>query len=200
MTKALSGGNGSGERLHHKDRKAASSSKKEDHTDTKAPSRLWAMLRKAQEEMERGADVLGGELSKLWQSLHSVELGLEAVQWRGDRRNGSGGGVDGKTSAAEVPTSRPRLPPKEAAELLAGLGKLQAEMHAEARSFQCRKSEIVNRVNSLVGTGSSRRGRCDRDEVIKLEDEAESMRAAIVSSRSRLLERVRKVSFDSDSV
>lgn len=150
--------------------------------------------------MERGADVLGGELSKLWQSLHSVELGLEAAPWQGDRRDGSGGEVNGKTSAAEAPTSRPHLPPEEAAELLAGLGKLQAEMHAEARSFQRRKSDIVNRVNSLVGAGSLRRGRCDRDEVIQLEDEAESMRAAIVASRSRLLERVRKVSFDLDRV
>ena len=169
--------------------------------------RLWALLGEIQGEMERGTDALGDELSRLWRRLRG-----------GDEHGGSGGGgratvgvasagrqQDGRSRTAgpggEVvsgaPVSSPRLPPQAADALLAGLGRLQVDMEAEALSFQRRKADLMRKVGALGrrASGGGREGREEkmRDEVIELEEEAESMRATVAATHARLLGRVREV-------
>lgn len=152
--------------------------------------------------MERGTDLLGDELNKLWRGVHGVAGGgVEEAGIPNGERTGAGA-AGGETAAAgrRRRGSRRRdrvagdgcsapLPQGEADALLGGLGQLQAEMEAEARSFQRHKVEIVRKLESL---GRRWDGRED-EEIVELEDEAESMRAAVVASRARLLDRVREV-------
>ena len=221
-TPSESGGDGR-ERLRYENDSVGICANRE-LAEAQASPRLWALLHEAQQEMERGTGILGDELSKLWQSLHNAKAGREseggipasgaadcggggtaaaAVRTRvGGNRNGDlkdSGGDDGMNdkAAAAAPASKPRLHPEEADKLLAGLRELQAEMQAEAQSFQRRKSDIVKSLESQRGRRCSGRGAGDgeKDEIVRLEEEAESMKVAIVASRSRLLERVREVSF-----
>lgn len=213
--------------------------------------RLWTLLRQAQEEMERGTNLLGDELDKLWRNVRdAAERGEEKAQMDDYGETGRGGGdfsihrekgrhikrrsgestrmgqrtiqqrhhgesargvcdngdgdvlFDQKHSAVvetvgavdTVPSRRnPRLPPNEADALMAGLGRLQAEMEAEARSFQQHKVSLTRRLQDLrkIGRGKDK---TRSEEVVELEEEAESMRTAVVASHARLLDRVREVS------
>lgn len=173
--------------------------------------RLWALLGETQAEMERGTDALGDELSRLWRRLRAGEgyggsgdgggsgsgatVGVAAA----GRQQGGRGGTAGPGSGvvAGAPVSSPQLPPEAADALLAGLGRLQVDMEAEALSFQRRKADLMRKVGALGrrSAGGGRGGREEkmRDEVLELEDEAESMRAAVAAAHARLLGRVREV-------
>lgn len=164
-----------------------------------ASPRLWVLLREAQEEMERGTDVLGDELNVLWRNVR--EGAAEDSGSSDDESSEGGGGGSIKTR---------RLPRREADTLLDGLEALQVEMEAEASSFQRRKTELMRKLETLPiggggGTGGaseagpgevrrhSRRREQDDGAAAGLEEEAESMRTAVIASHARLLGRVREV-------
>lgn len=181
-----------------------------------ASPRLWALLREAQEEMERGTDVLGDELNILWQNVRegAACCGREKEGTAAASAADSGGGVGGGGGVGNDRRGKgQRLPRREADVLLDGLEALQAEMEAEAISFQRQKSELTRKLRALpvvggrdgrgeaepggvvVGERCGRRGKQDGTAglVTELEEEAESMRTAVIASRARLLGRVREV-------
>lgn len=167
--------------------------------------------------MERGTDALGDELGRLWRRLRAGDeygggggvgrskggggggaTARAAVAAAGQREVGRGGTTGpGGAVVAGAPAWSSRLPPEAADALLAGLGRLQVDMEAEALSFQQRKAGLVRKVEALGrrGDGGGQRGREEkmRDEVVELEEEAESMRAAVAATHARLLRRVREV-------
>lgn len=177
-----------------------------------ASPRLWVLLREAQEEMDRGTDVLGDELHKLWRSVHG---GVEHVDGRreargdsstakseeevaGRRRKEEVAHFDGRSNRVAVSVAKRghlcQLPKEKADALLDGLGRLQREMEAETHSFHQHKVELVRRLTSLGQHGGGGEWRdWDGGEVVQLEEEAESMRAAVIASHARLLGRVREV-------
>lgn len=186
---------------------------------TASSARLWTLMQEAQAEMERGTDALGDELTVLWRNFRDVPEGGAVANDDndnddddddddGDRDGGrrSGGVVgDGParyrvTATEEAPRPRPRrrgngrrnkrLPPEDADALLEGLVRLKAEMEAEARSFQQRMGALSGRLESLA---EAEPGGVGGREEVELEEEAESMRAAVVASHARLLGRVREV-------
>ena len=152
-------------------------------------------MREAQEEMERGTDVLGDELNVLWQNVR------EEAADDSDGDNGGGGGGGGSGGGC---SKTQRLPRREADALLDGLEALQVEMEGEASSFQRRKTELMRKLETLPtgggGAGGAKEvGRSRRKEreadraAVGLEEEAESMRTAVIASHARLLGRVREV-------
>ena len=172
--------------------------------------RLWTLLRQAQEEMERGTDVLGDELNILWQNVRegATERGRETEEMvtAGVADGGGGGGFGGRggTGSSNDRGKGQRLPRREADVLLDGLEALQAEMEAEASSFQRQKIELTRKLKALPIGGARdgdkagerpRRGKQDGTAglVTELEEEAESMRTAVIASHARLLGRVREV-------
>lgn len=179
-----------------------------------ASPRLWALLREAQEGMERGTDVLGDELDILWRNVRegATDCGRETEDMvaagAAAAVGGGGGGGDGSGSGGRGKGQR--LPRREADALLDGLEALQAEMEAEASSFQRQKTELMRKLKALpIGgrrdgngqaglgdvRGRPRRGKQDSAAgmVMELEEEAESMRTAVIASHARLLGRVREV-------
>lgn len=174
---------------------------------TAAP-RLRALIREAQQEMEHGTDILGDELDNLWRKIREVagvieteddretgrgETSTATAVEKGGRRSRSGG-------RGRVVGTRParRLPPEEVDALLTGLAKLQSEMQAEAQGFQEHKAELVRRVETLEDSRNSggrerRRGRCNDEQVVALEEAAKSLRTGVIASHGRLLGRVRGV-------
>lgn len=179
-----------------------------------ASPRLWALLREAQEEMERGTDVLGDELNILWQNVRegATDCGRETKEMAAaaGAADGGGSGGDGGERGSGRGNGQ-RLPRREADVLLDGLEALQAEMEAEASSFQRQKSELMRKLRALpIGGGrggAEEAGRGDVGErrrrgshsstaaglAMELEEEAESMRTAVIASHARLLGRVREV-------
>lgn len=151
---------------------------------------------------EDGAAEAGGERV-------SVMTARRRRDWGGEGRNedvGGGGGGVGGGSNGRRPNARPTLPPEEVDALLNGLARLQSEMEAEVGSFQKQKAELVRRLEKLDEVGGKHEGAerveydgagwgrdCALDEVMALEEQAESMRAGVVASLARLLERVREV-------
>lgn len=210
-------------------------------------SHVWALLRKAQEEMDHGTDALRDELNKLWNIVRQV-AGADVVRGHKDEdevvcsegsRRKSGDERDRHTSStmpkngqpetsAETAAAarkgrrrceqgegyaasqpRPTLPPEDVDALLSGLAQLQSEMESEVKSFRQQKAALVSKLESAgPGTSGDSRRRDGREpgivlrrnggvglgDVSAMEDEAETMRARVVASRARLLERVREVS------
>ena len=177
--------------------------------------RLWALLLESQEEMERGTDALSDELGRLWRRLRTGD-GCGGGGSGGRSKGGSGRGATVRAAAAvrrevgrggttgpgnalvdDAPAWSSRLPPETADALLAGLGRLQVDMEAEALSFQQRKADLVQKVEALGRRGArgGQGGREEkmRDEVVELEEEAENMRATVAAAHARLLGRVREV-------
>lgn len=151
--------------------------------------------------------MLADELNKLWQKVRDAAA-VTGVSGTNSERGGlensrgtaaAGGGAGQRRGEGRRTAGRsPRLPTDEADTVLAGLGRLQAEMESEARSFQQRKVRLVRRLELLGRMEGGRTGwrgldANRKERVVELEEEAESMRAAVVASHARLLGRVREV-------